>query len=265
MVVLIEMDLRFQEVTTVLELINVKKYFKGNKAVDGISFSIDGGEILGLVGANGAGKTTTLSMIATLTRPDSGEIYYNGQDMITYPAYLRQELGYVPQEIALYSSLSGYDNLRFWGKANHIHGKKLDQRINAVSRIINLSEENLKKKVCSYSGGMKRRLNIGVAFLHEPKLIIMDEPTVGLDVEARNQILDTMKELKNQGVGIICAGHYMEEMERICDKICVMDQGKCILYGVKNSLLEGKKSLEQLYLEVTGGIDPQSPYEQSLL
>jgi ABC-2 type transport system ATP-binding protein len=239
------------EVISVLELANVKKYFKENRAVDGISFQLKKGEILGLIGANGAGKTTTLSMIATLSKPDGGYIYYEGQDIVKNPAVLRNALGYVPQEIALYPSLSGKDNLRFWGRANHIRGKILRERIHEVSSIINLGDDILNKKVSSYSGGMKRRLNIGVALLHKPTLIIMDEPTVGLDVESRNQIQKTVIELKNQGAGIIYAGHYMEEMEKICDKFCVIGRGKCILFGDKEELLNGKVSLEQLYLEVT--------------
>jgi ABC-2 type transport system ATP-binding protein len=235
-----------------LELMDVKKYFKNNRAVDGISFRVQKGEIVGLIGANGAGKTTTLSMIATLCKPDSGYIYYEGQDIVKSPAILRNVLGYVPQEIALYPSLKGIDNLRFWGRANHIRGKRLEQRIQEVSYIINFNEDYLNKKVSSYSGGMKRRLNIGVALLHKPSLIIMDEPTVGLDVEARNLILDTVIRLKKDGAGIIYAGHYMEEMEKICDRICLIDRGKCVLFGEKEELLKGKSNLEQLYLEVTG-------------
>lgn len=233
-----------------LELLNVKKYFKDNRAVDGISFRIEDGQILGLIGANGAGKTTTLSMIATLCKPDSGNIYYDGEDVVKNPEFLRSKLGYIPQEIALYPSLSGLDNLQFWGRANHIRGKRLQEQIEEVSAVIAFDKNTLKKKVSSYSGGMKRRLNIGVALLHEPRLIIMDEPTVGLDVEARNQILEAVLELKRKGATIIYAGHYMEEMERICDKICMIDKGKCTLFGDKTELLQGNKSLEQLYLEL---------------
>jgi ABC-2 type transport system ATP-binding protein len=234
-----------------LELLDVRKYFKDNRAVDGISFSVLHGEILGLIGANGAGKTTTLSMIATLSKPDSGNIFFEGQDIVQNPALLRSTLGYIPQEIALYPTLSGYDNLRFWGRANHISGKMLKERLEEVSRIINLDKQTLNKKVSSYSGGMKRRLNIGVALLHKPMLIVMDEPTVGLDVDARNLILDTVVALKNQGAGIIYAGHYMEEMERICDKICIIDRGKCVLFGRRDELLKSGLSLEQLYMGIT--------------
>lgn len=238
-----------------LELLDVRKYFKDNRAVDGISFSVEDGEVLGLIGANGAGKTTTISMIATLCRPDSGDILYEGRDIVRNPSALRRTLGYVPQEIALYPSLSGQDNLRFWGRTNHVGGKALKKRIEEVSRIIDLDKKTLKKRVSNYSGGMKRRLNIGAALLHNPRLIVMDEPTVGLDVKARNQILDTVIELKNQGAGIIYAGHYMEEMERICDKICVIENGRCILYGKIKELLKDGKSLEQIYLEITGNRD----------
>jgi ABC-2 type transport system ATP-binding protein len=240
-------------VTIVLELVNVKKYYKDNKAVDGISFRVENGEVLGLIGANGAGKSTTISMIATLNKPDSGNIYYEGQDIVKYPWFMRNNLGYVPQEIALYPSLSGKDNLKFWGRANHVRGKHLRKRLEDVSETIQITGRVLNRKVSSYSGGMKRRLNIGAALLHEPKLIIMDEPTVGLDVEARNQILDAVIRLKSQGASIIYAGHYMEEMERICDKICVIDRGRCVLFGELKELLREDKRLEQLYLEVTGG------------
>lgn len=236
-----------------LELFEVKKYFKGNRAVDGISFDLQRGEILGLIGANGAGKTTTISMIVTLMKPDSGHILYEGIDIVENPKLLRENLGYVPQEAALYSSLSGIDNLRFFGRANQIGNRNLKARIAEVSEILCIDKKTLNKKVSSYSGGMKRRLNIGVALLNNPALIVMDEPTVGLDVETRYQILHTVEELKKQGAGIIFSGHYLEEIEKVCDKICMIDKGKCILSGEKELLLQDNKSLEQLYLSVTKG------------
>jgi ABC-2 type transport system ATP-binding protein len=250
--IVLENDLKGYGGTAMLELVNVKKYYKDNKAVDGVSFHVEAGEVLGLIGANGAGKSTTISMIATLNKPDSGNIYYEGQDIVKNPYLMRKNLGYVPQEIALYPSLSGKDNLKFWGRANHVRGVRLRKRVNEVAETIQITGKVLRRRVSSYSGGMKRRLNIGAALLHEPKLIIMDEPTVGLDVESRNQILEAVLKLKNQGVSIIYAGHYMEEMEKICDKICVIDKGRCVLFGETKELLGNNKSLEQLYLEVTG-------------
>lgn len=237
-------------VDRVLELINVKKAYKDSKAVDGISLSIGEGEVLGLIGANGAGKSTTISMIATLNKPDSGQILYEGIDIVRNPKIMRNNLGYVPQETALYPTLSGKDNLNFWGRANHIRGKRLQQRINEISALIDISDEMLAKKVSSYSGGMKRRLNIGVALLHHPRLVLMDEPTVGLDVVSRNQILNAVIALKKQGVSVIYAGHYLEEMEKICDKVCIINKGRCVLFGDINEVLKEKKELEELYLEI---------------
>lgn len=239
-----------------LELIHVKKYYRENKAVNDVSFQVGEGEILGLIGANGAGKSTTISMIATLIKPDSGQIYYDGQDIVKNPGFMRKAMGYVPQETALYPSLSGYDNLIFWGRANHVRGKLLKQRIEEMNSIIHISDEILQKRVADYSGGLKRRLNIGASLLHNPKLVIMDEPTAGLDVESRNHILEAVVALKKKGASVIYAGHYMEEMEKISDKICVIDRGKSVLYGKVSELLQGDKKLEELYLELTGSHSP---------
>ena len=181
-----------------LEIYELRKYFKKIKAVDDISFSVEKGDIVGLLGPNGAGKSTTISMIATLLAPDSGSIRYNGEDILKKPKSIRQSLGLVPQEIALYPSLSGRENLDFWGKAYGLKGSVLQKHIDEVSEIIGITDR-LKDKVKKYSGGMKRRLNIGAALLHEPEFIIMDEPTVGIDPQSRNHILDTVKALAKNG------------------------------------------------------------------
>lgn len=238
-----------------LQLFDVKKYFKKNRAVDGISFEVKKGEVFGLIGANGAGKSTTISMIATMIKPDEGDILYQGESLVNNPKVIREHLGYVPQDIALYLSITGRDNLLFWGNAYHVPKEILPDRITEICEIIGFTEDMLKQKVSTYSGGMKRRLNIGVALLHHPELVIMDEPTLGIDIVARNQILESVKRLSNKGTTIIYCGHYMEEVERISNTICMLDKGKKIVCGDKESILYGsqdKKTLESFYLEMLG-------------
>lgn len=216
---------------------NLYKNFGNIKAVDGISFEVKKGEIFGLLGPNGAGKSTTISMISTLMNPTSGEILFEGKNIFDDPKEIRSKLGVVPQEIALYPTLSGFQNLSFWGSIYGLKGAELKNRINHVSEIIGLNER-LKDRVDKYSGGMKRRLNIGAALLHKPELLIMDEPTVGIDPQSRNHILDTVLKLNEQGMTIIYTSHYMEEVEYLCNRICIMDEGKIIASGTQNELVE---------------------------
>jgi ABC-2 type transport system ATP-binding protein len=211
-----------------LQLINVSKVYKNVNAIEEVSFTVDEGDSLGLVGNNGAGKSTTLSIIATIMKPDSGQLLYRGIDIIKNPNAIRKELGYVPQDIALYLDLSGIENLKFWGKAYHIYGEALNQRIQAVCDIIDIDSEQLKKTVKNYSGGMKRRLNIGAALLHDPKIVVMDEPTVGLDEESRLKILSAIKRLNGNGVTIVYTGHYLDEIKEICNRICVLEAGRLV-------------------------------------
>lgn len=218
-----------------LDIQNLKKYFKNIKAVDDISFSVDKGDILGLLGPNGAGKSTAISMIATLTAPDSGIIRFKGEDIVQNPKSIQQSLGLVPQEIALYPNLSGLENLQFWGRAYGLSGATLKKRIDEVSEVIGITER-LKDRVKKYSGGMQRRLNIGAALLHNPEFIIMDEPTVGIDPQSRNHILDTVKALASRDATIIYTSHYMEEVELLCDRVCIMDAGKIIAAGTKDEI-----------------------------
>lgn len=223
-----------------MELIRVEhisKYFKKIKAVDDISFGVNKGEILGLLGPNGAGKSTTISMISTLLKPDSGGIFYADTNILQKPKVIQESLGYVPQEIALYPMLTGKDNLSFWGRNYGVKGEQLKKKIDEISEIIGI-RDRLKDKVKTYSGGMKRRLNIGAALLHDPELIIMDEPTVGIDPQSRKHILDTVLALNKQGMTVIYTSHYMEEVEYLCDRICIMDQGKIIADGTKAQLIE---------------------------
>ncbi|KNF08208.1 ABC transporter ATP-binding protein [Gottschalkia purinilytica] len=218
-----------------LQVKNLKKYFKELKAVDGVDFEIEQGEIFGLLGPNGAGKSTTISMLSTLTKPTEGEIFYKGESILKNPKYIQEKLGVVPQDIALYPMLTGYENLKFWGHIYGLRKKKLENRIHEVAEIIGLKDK-LKEKVEKYSGGMKRRINIGAALLHEPELLIMDEPTVGIDAQSRNHILDTVIDLNKKGMTIIYTSHYMEEVELLCNKISIMDKGRIIETGTKEEL-----------------------------
>ena len=235
-----------------LQLIDVEKKYNRHIAVKGISLEIEQGDSLGLIGPNGAGKSTTISMIATLLKPDKGDILYEGKSIVKNPNVIRQVLGYVPQDIALYENLTGMDNLLFWGKSYHLSKKELATSIQRISEIIGFTKQQLDQKVGTYSGGMKRRVNIGVALLHNPKLVVMDEPTVGIDIVSRNLILETIQRINEEGAAIIYTGHYLEEIEQICNKICIMDAGKLIAMGDKDQLLsslDGKHTLEQLYLK----------------
>jgi ABC-2 type transport system ATP-binding protein len=221
----------------VLKIENVSKQYGTFTAVDHLNLTIFQGETIGLLGPNGAGKSTTISMIATLFKPSSGEMTYKGKSIIKNPEVIQSDLGYVPQEIALYDRLSGYENLYYFGGLYGLNRQDLKMRIKEVSEIIGI-KERLKHKVETYSGGMKRRLNIGVALMHQPKIIIMDEPTVGIDPQSRNHILETVKTLNQQGITVIYTSHYMEEISQLCKRIYIMDHGKIIAEGTQEALLE---------------------------
>lgn len=220
-----------------LKVENLYKDFGNVKAVEGISFEVKKGQVIGLLGPNGAGKSTTISVISTLLEPTAGDVLFEGNSILKNPKPIRQKLGVVPQDIALYPTLTGYENLSFWGSIYGLKGSNLKKRINDVSDIIGLNGR-LKDRVDKYSGGMKRRLNIGAALLHMPELLIMDEPTVGIDPQSRNHILDTVLELNKQGITIIYTSHYMEEVEYLCNKLCIMDEGKIIASGTQQELVE---------------------------
>ncbi len=219
-----------------IELKSLTKKYKGFTAVDNIDLTIKQGDIFGLLGPNGAGKSTTISLISTLLKPTKGQILYKGTDIVKQPKAIQPNIGLVPQEIALFTSLSGLDNLNFWGSAYGLKGETLKKRIEQVSKIIGI-DKRLKDKVDKYSGGMKRRLNIGVALLHNPELLIMDEPTVGIDPQSRNHILEAVKQLNQAGVTVIYTSHYMEEIETLCNCIAIMDNGKVIATGTKAQLM----------------------------
>lgn len=221
----------------ILRVEQLSKSYKQLKAVDRIDFELHEGEIIGLLGPNGAGKSTTISMIATLIDKNEGEIYYREQPIGQIQKAYRQILGVVPQEIALYPKLTGKENLKFWGSIYGLKGKALEDRMTYVSELIGITDR-LKDKVETYSGGMKRRVNIGAALLHQPEILIMDEPTVGIDPQSRNHILDTVKVLGEEGMSIIYTSHYMEEVEKLCNRIYIMDEGKMVASGTKAELID---------------------------
>jgi ABC-2 type transport system ATP-binding protein len=220
----------------------IKKYGQ-NLVLKDISFHINHGEIFGLWGANGAGKSTLLSILATVTRPTSGEIIIQGHNLLTHSSPIKKLIGLVPQEIALYTRLSGLDNLNFWGNVYGLKGKVLQQRIEETLDIVGL-RERITDPVESYSGGMQRRLNIAVTLLHHPEILIMDEPTTGVDVQSRQDILKTVKQLSSQGCTIIYTSHYLEELEWLCDRLAILQGGMLQAVGTPDELksyLAGQK------------------------
>lgn len=214
----------------ILVVENLVKRFNHTAAVDGVSFEVSEGEVFGFLGPNGAGKSTTISMIAGLLRPSSGRILVDGHDLAAEPMAAREVLGYIPQDIALYPNLSALENLVFWGQMYGLGGPELRRRAWKVLSIVGLADR-AKERVGTFSGGMKRRINIGCGLMHNPKLVLMDEPTVGIDPQSRNNILETVKELNAAGLTVIYTSHYMEEVEFLCDRLAIMDHGKVIASG----------------------------------
>jgi ABC-2 type transport system ATP-binding protein len=213
------------------------KHFGEIKAVDGISFSVQKGEIFSLLGPNGAGKSTTLSILSCLQKPNQGEASIMGNSVLRNSQAVKSLIGVVPQDVALYEDLSARENLNFWGKMYGLKGQTLGSRVDEVLALIGL-EDRQKDRVGKFSGGMKRRLNIGVAFLHHPDVIIMDEPTVGIDPQSRRHILDGVKSMNSEGVTVLYTTHYMEEAQELSDHIAIMDYGKIIASGTHEELVK---------------------------
>ena len=220
-----------------IEVKNLKKSFGDLQAVQGVEFCAQKGEILSLLGPNGAGKSTTISMLSGLLAPTSGDATIMGHSIRSDAQAAKASLGVVPQDIALYPDLSARENLEFWGKMYGLRGTALKTRVDEVLAIIGLTDRQ-KDHVGTFSGGMKRRVNIGAALLHKPEVVIMDEPTVGIDPQSRRHILDNVKELNRQGMTVLYTTHYMEEAAELSNHIAIMDMGKVIAYGTHTELIK---------------------------
>jgi ABC-2 type transport system ATP-binding protein len=235
-----------------IQVEKLTKNFGEHQAVQGISLAVQQGEIYSLLGPNGAGKSTTISMLAGLLTPTDGDAFVMGHSIRTDGAAAKAALGVVPQDIALYSDLSARENLSFWGKMYGLRGTVLKQRVEETLEIIGLADRQ-KGRIDTFSGGMKRRVNIGVALLHKPQVVIMDEPTVGIDPQSRRHILDNVKDLNKQGMTVLYTTHYMEEAAELSDHIAIMDHGKVIAFGTHDELI--KLVGEQARLELTLNVE----------
>ena len=243
--------------TNILEVQNLVKNYGDFQAVKGVSFNIEEGEIFSLLGPNGAGKTTTISMLSTLYTPTSGDAVIGGHSVTKDPMGVRNIIGVVPQDLALYEDLTARENLIFWGQMYNLSGKSLNIRVDEVLEQIGLTDK-AKNRVKTFSGGMKRRVNIGVGLLHKPRLLFMDEPTVGIDPQSRRAILDTVKDLNKQGMTLLYTTHYMEEAEELSNRVGIIDHGELIAIGSQKELTQQVGQSETLILHINENDDPQA-------
>ena len=220
----------------IIEVKNVTKRFNDKLVLDNVSYEVEQGEIFGFIGPNGAGKSTLINIMTSLLTPDSGTIKICGYDILKEPIKAKECIGYVPQDLALMEEMNAYDNLEFFGALYGLKGKVLKERISEALKVTGL-EDSRKQKVKKFSGGMKRRLNLAVAILHHPKVLILDEPTVGVDPQSRNHIFSFVKNIcKEWGTTVIYTSHYMEEIEELCKRVFIIDLGKEISYGDREDI-----------------------------
>jgi ABC-2 type transport system ATP-binding protein len=233
----------------VLEIKNLTKKFGDFIAVDNMSLVIQEGEIFGFLGSNGAGKSTTINMISGLLRNNSGEIHILGKNIASHSKFAKMNIGIVPQDLAIYEDMTAYENVRFFAGLYGLRGADLKQRVEEALEFVGLLDKQ-KSYPMNFSGGMKRRLNIACAIAHRPKLIIMDEPTVGIDPQSRNYILTSVRKLNEMGCTVIYTSHYMEEVEEICSRIAIVDHGKVIAEGTKEQLKAIITDTKDILIEV---------------
>ncbi|MDB5346907.1 MAG: transporter ATP-binding protein [Schlesneria sp.] len=230
-----------------LTVSHLRKCYGDLTAVEDLDLQVKRGEIFGLIGPNGAGKSTSMMMIIGLLKPDSGTISFDDQPYDIHNSEMRSRFGLVPQNLAIYPELTTVQNLRFFGRLNGLSGQKLQERIDYVLHLTGL-KDNANHSVATFSGGMMRRLNFGIALVHEPEFVVLDEPTVGIDPQSRSNLLDGVRELSKQGAGVLYASHYMEEVEAICDRVAIMDHGRLLKEGTIDELLDRNQA--ELSIEV---------------
>ena len=239
----------------VLDVTGLSKRFGDLVAVDDVAFTIAEGETYGLLGPNGAGKTTSISMIAGLLERDAGTVLIDGDEMSTTSIDTKESIGLVPQELAIYPDLTGKENLNFFGRLYGMGGSELSGRVDEVLDIIGLADR-AGDRAKEYSGGMQRRLNIGIGLLHRPRLLILDEPTVGVDPQSRNAILESVENLAGEGMAVLYTTHYMEEAERLCDRVGIIDEGSIQAEGTRRELTSLVGGQDRIRLVATGSLDP---------
>jgi ABC-2 type transport system ATP-binding protein len=242
----------------VIEVVSLRKEYDGLVAVDDVSFTAEPGGIFGLLGPNGAGKSTTIGCISGLLSPTAGRVHVQGHDVAREPRAAKSRMGIVPQEIALYEDLPAEENLRFWGEAYGLRGSKLADRVRVVLETVGLLDRG-GDRVETFSGGMKRRLNFGCGIVHEPEVLLLDEPTVGVDPQSRVRLLDLVREQATAGVCVLYTTHYMEEAETLCDRLAILDRGTIIAEGTMEELRGsmGERDLVRL----SGTFDPDAVLE----
>jgi len=234
---------------------DLHKDFREVYAVKGVSLDVQAGEIFSLLGPNGAGKSTLISMLSCLLAPTQGDALVMGHSILREPMAVKAAIGVVPQEVALYEDLSARENLSFWAKMYGLRGAVLRERVDQVLEVVGLVDRQ-KGRVSKFSGGMKRRLNIGVALLHRPQVIIMDEPTVGIDPQSRRNILDSVKAFNRAGMTVFYTTHYMEEAQELSDHIAIMDQGEVIAQGTHDELVQIVGELDRVRLTLNAPAGP---------
>jgi ABC-2 type transport system ATP-binding protein len=239
---------------SVLECRELRKRYGDLVAVAGVGFEIGSGETYGLLGPNGAGKTTTISMICGLLERDGGDVVVDGKPLTTTSVDAKAAIGYVPQDLAIYPDLTGRENLRFFGRLYGLPPGEVARRVDAVLELIGLADR-ADDAAKEYSGGMKRRLNIGIGLLHRPRLLVLDEPTVGVDPQSRNAILESVEQLSDEGMAVLYTTHYMEEAERLCDRIGIIDLGELKAEGTRRELVALVGRQDTVRLAGTGDLE----------